>query len=152
MPGAQTRQYQMMCTYYSALGGDDAAYLLARAVQFYAPGIPQVYYVGLMAGENDVESLKRLGEPRSVNRHNYTEVEIAEQVQRPVVHRLRALMRFRNTYPAFNGAMTLDSARCGEGILGITWRDGDWQTTLQADFRQKRTQITYSEAGKIKEL
>ena len=31
--------YQINCTYYSALGEDDAAYLLARAVQFFAPGI-----------------------------------------------------------------------------------------------------------------
>lgn len=32
--------YQVNCTYYSALGDNDASYLLARAVQFFAPGIP----------------------------------------------------------------------------------------------------------------
>ncbi|MCH3944031.1 MAG: hypothetical protein LKE37_10445 [Atopobiaceae bacterium] len=32
--------YQVNTTYYSALGDDDAAYLLARAVQFFAPGHP----------------------------------------------------------------------------------------------------------------
>ena len=37
--------YQVNTTYYSALGNNDAAYLLARAIQFFAPGIPQVYYV-----------------------------------------------------------------------------------------------------------
>jgi sucrose phosphorylase len=152
MPGAQSRQYQMMCTYYSALEADDAAYLLARAVQFYAPGIPQVYYVGLLAGENDVESLKRLGEPRSVNRHNYTENEIAKQVQRPVLRSLHQLMRFRNTYPAFGGTLTLNSARCAEGVIGITWRAGEAQTTLQADFRRKSFQITYDDAGETKVL
>jgi sucrose phosphorylase len=25
----------------------------ARAIQFFAPGMPQVYYVGLLAGSND---------------------------------------------------------------------------------------------------
>lgn len=42
--------YQVNTTYYSALGNNDDAYLLARAIQFFAPGIPQVYYVGLLAG------------------------------------------------------------------------------------------------------
>ena len=34
--------YQVNCSYYSACGDDDRAYLLARAVQFFAKGIPQV--------------------------------------------------------------------------------------------------------------
>ncbi|MDD6344941.1 MAG: sucrose phosphorylase, partial [Oscillospiraceae bacterium] len=42
--------YQVNTTYYSALGNNDDAYLLARAIQFFAPGIPQVYYVGMLAG------------------------------------------------------------------------------------------------------
>ena len=40
--------YQVNCTYYDALGRRDDEYLMARAVQFFAPGIPQVYYVGLL--------------------------------------------------------------------------------------------------------
>ena len=50
--------YQVNTTYYSALGNNDAAYLLARAIQFFAPGIPQVYYVGMLAGENDLELME----------------------------------------------------------------------------------------------
>jgi len=50
--------YQINCTYYSALGNNDQAYLLARVLQCFAPGIPQIYYVGLLAGENDIELLK----------------------------------------------------------------------------------------------
>ena len=30
--------YQINCTYYSALGNNDAAYTLARTIQFFAPG------------------------------------------------------------------------------------------------------------------
>ncbi len=33
--------YQINCTYYSALGDHDDAYLLSRAIQFFAPGIPK---------------------------------------------------------------------------------------------------------------
>ena len=50
--------YQINCTFYSALGNRDDADLLARAIQFFAPGIPQVYYVGMLAGENDLELLE----------------------------------------------------------------------------------------------
>ena len=42
--------YQVNCTYYSAVGSNDDAYLTARTIQFFTPGIPQVYYVGLLAG------------------------------------------------------------------------------------------------------
>ena len=51
--------YQVNCTFYDALGRDDDRYLLARAIQFFLPGIPQVYYVGLLAGRNDMELLAR---------------------------------------------------------------------------------------------
>src|SRR5699024_1519979 len=91
------------CTYYSALNNNDDAYLAARAIQFFVPGIPQVYYVGLLAGENDEESVKRTGEGREINRHNYSLEEIEESLKKEVVERLLRLIRFRNEHPAFNG-------------------------------------------------
>ena len=42
--------YQVNCTFLDALGGRETDYLIARALQFFAPGIPQVYYVGLLGG------------------------------------------------------------------------------------------------------
>ena len=33
--------YQVNCTYYDALGANDFDYLLSRAIQFFAPGVPQ---------------------------------------------------------------------------------------------------------------
>ena len=51
--------YQVNCTFYDALGRSDDEYLIARALQFFAPGIPQVYYVGLLAGTNDMDLLAR---------------------------------------------------------------------------------------------
>lgn len=61
--------HQIRCSYYSVLGCNDDAYLTARAIQFFTPGIPQVYYVGLLAGENDVKNVTRTGEGREINRH-----------------------------------------------------------------------------------
>ena len=94
--------YQVNTTYYSALGNQDDAYLLARAIQFFAPGIPQVYYVCMLAGSNDVDLMERTKNGRDINRHYYSLEEVAEQQQRPVVQKLKELMELRNTHPAFS--------------------------------------------------
>lgn len=94
--------YQVNTTYYSALGNQDDAYLLARAIQFFAPGIPQVYYVGMLAGSNDVDLMERTKNGRDINRHYYSLQEVAEQQKRPVVQKLKKLMELRNTHPAFS--------------------------------------------------
>ena len=94
--------YQVNTTYYSALGNQDDAYLLARAIQFFAPGIPQVYYVGMLAGSNDVDLMERTKNGRDINRHYYSLEEVAELQQRPVVQKLKELMELRNTHPAFS--------------------------------------------------
>lgn len=94
--------YQVNTTYYSALGNNDAAYLLARAIQFFAPGIPQVYYVGLLAGANDIELMEKTKNGRDINRHYYTKEEVKRELERPVVKDLKKLMELRNTHPAFN--------------------------------------------------
>lgn len=52
--------HQYNCTYFSALHGNPKHYLLARAIQFFTPGLPMVYYVGLLAGRNDHEVNDRL--------------------------------------------------------------------------------------------
>ena len=99
--------YQVNCTFYDALARNDAAYLSARAIQFFLPGIPQVYYVGLLAGWNDVALLERTGTGRDINRHHYSSDEIQRELQRPVVVQLLDLIRLRNTHAAFQGAFSL---------------------------------------------
>ena len=64
--------HQINCTFYDALGRRDDEYLVARAIQCFVPGIPQIYYVGLLAGGNDMELLRRTGVGRDINRHYYT--------------------------------------------------------------------------------
>jgi sucrose phosphorylase len=94
---------QVNCTLYDALGRRDTEYLIARAIQCCVPGIPQIYYVGLLAGGNDLERLRRTGVGRDINRHYYTEAELERDLQRPVVQALIALLRIRNSHPAFGG-------------------------------------------------
>ncbi|WIA13184.1 hypothetical protein OEZ85_006776 [Tetradesmus obliquus] len=96
-------------TYFSALGEDPQQYLLARAIQFFTPGVPMVYYVGLLAGVDDIELMKR-GSIRDINRHHFSLEEAACCLQRPVVQALLELCRFRNRHPAFTGRVFVDDA------------------------------------------
>ncbi len=111
--------YQVNCTFYDALGRDDRAYLVARAIQFFLPGVPQVYYVGLLAGENDTALLERTGVGRDINRHQYDRVEIDTALRRPVVQDLFDMIRLRNSHPAFGGRFELQGG--DDDQLAMRW-------------------------------
>src|SRR5699024_886015 len=133
--------HQIRCTYYSALNKDDNAYLAARAIQFFVPGIPQVYYVGLLAGENDVENVQKTREGREINRHNYSMAEIEESLEKDVVQRLLKLIRFRNEYAAFNGRFKTHQASGNQVCL--SWEKDNSYCKLTIDLNDNNTTITY---------
>lgn len=137
--------YQINCTYYSALGNNDDAYLLARALQFFAPGVPQVYYVGLLAGENDIELMERTKQGRDINRHYYTPVEIDRNMERPVLQKLRALMRFRNSHPSFGGDCIISDTP--DDKIEIHRVCGTSESILRADLVSKRFEICSCDNG-----
>lgn len=136
--------YQINCTYYSALGNDDAAYVLARAIQFFAPGIPQVYYVGLLAGENDIELLEKTKNGRDINRHYYSKEEVNKETKRPVVQDILALMRFRNKHQAFNGEIEVDQD-IPDNQLRLIWTKDKAKAILHADLKSKQFCIEYTD-------
>jgi sucrose phosphorylase len=133
--------YQLNCTYFSALGNDPDAYLLARTVQFFWPGVPQVYYVGMLAGENDIEKVEQTKVGRNINRHDYSAEEVESQLERPVVRRLRNLMRFRSQYPVFDGAVACPADAPHE--LRLRWTHGASWAELSADLSSYRFTIRY---------
>ena len=140
--------HQIRCSYYSVLNCDDDAYLAARAIQFFAPGIPQVYYVGLLAGKNDDEMVKLTGEGREINRHNFTISEIEKEIQKPVVQRLLKLIDFRNDYPAFNGEFVVEDTKNDK--IKLTWNKDDKYCTLNIDLNTFESVIEYiDENGKV---
>jgi sucrose phosphorylase len=136
--------YQVNCTYYDALGADDRAYLIARALQFFTPGIPQVYYVGLLAGSNDMALLARTNVGRDVNRHYYTPAEVGEQLSRPVVAALVRLIRFRTWHSAFDGE--LSTSTDGSEIV-LSWRSGNESARLVADLAARTASLAWTENG-----
>jgi len=135
--------HQIRGSYYSLLNCDDDAYLAARAIQFFAPGIPQVYYVGLLAGENDVENVKLTGEGREINRHNFKLEEIDVAMQKPVVQRLLKLIRFRNEFPAFNGEFKVMDSMDNE--LKLSWQKTDAVCKLNVNLDSYISTITFQD-------
>ena len=134
--------YQINCAFYDALGRDDSMYLLARAVQFFLPGIPQVYYVGLLAGSNDLALLSRTGVGRDINRHYYHRDEVERNLRRPVVAALLELIRMRNTHPAFSGRFQL--LQSADTALRLRWTQGSDFAELSADFHDRTWGVEYS--------
>ena len=135
--------YQVNCTFYDALGRDDAAYLAARAIQFFMPGVPQVYYVGLLAGENDIDLLQRSGVGRDINRHHYGRDEIDAALRKPVVVALVQLIRLRNEHPAFRGAFSLLDSAAHE--LHLRWQDAEHWAELQVDLASLKRSLRVSD-------
>ncbi|MCF8070119.1 MAG: sucrose phosphorylase [Desulfobacterales bacterium] len=140
--------YQVNCTYYSALECNDDSYLAARTIQFFAPGIPQVYYVGLLAGENDISLVEFTKNGRDINRHNYTLDEIAIEIEKPVVRRLLRLMEFRNMYPAFDGTFFIEDSP--DHILVLSRFGSPHRATATIDLNTYHTEIEYYDAEKMK--
>lgn len=125
--------YQVNCTFYDALARNDQQYLLARAIQFFMPGIPQVYYVGLLAGHNDMDLLRRSRVGRDINRHHYTPQDIQQQLARPVVQALIELIELRNQHPAFGGEFSMDTGE--PDVLRMIWLRGEEQAQLTVNFQ-----------------
>ena len=142
--------HQIRGTIYSLMGCDDEAYFAARAIQLFTPGIPQIYYVGLLAGKNDEASVLRTGEGRELNRHNYSIEEIDEQVRRPIVAKLLRLIHLRNSHPAFNGNVTIN--QCSDQEISLTWANQGQHATLFVDLRNNSSLITYSDIDSDTEL
>lgn len=139
--------YQVNCTFYDALARDDARYLLARAIQLFAPGVPQIYYVGLLAGSNDLELLATTQVGRDVNRHRYTAEEVAAALQRPVVAALSRLIRLRNRHPAFGGQFSCD----GGGIDFVArWELAGERVELVADVAAGQARLSWTEDGVLR--
>jgi sucrose phosphorylase len=134
--------YQVNCTYLDAMGNNETKYLIARAIQFFAPGIPQVYYGGLLGSRNDMDLLERSGVGRDINRHYYTIEEVAESLERSMVKRLLDLIRLRNSHPAFGGNCTVELA--ARNHISIVWKlDSHW-IALNVDFSRPSAIIEHS--------
>lgn len=141
--GAKNMYYQVNATYYSALGEDDAKMALARAIQMFMPGKPQVWYLDLFCGKNDHEAVRRAGPGghKEINRTNIPPEAIDGLLQNPCVLEQLDLLRLRGTHPAFGFDSELEIGGKGS-TLELTWRKGGEWVSLHADLDKTTYSIT----------
>ena len=144
--GQKNVYYQVNATYYSALGEDDKKMLMARALQMFMPGKPQVWYLDLFAGKNDHEAVKRAGAGghKEINRTNLSAAQIEELMKTDIVKEQLKLLHFRNVSKAFGFDADLAVSTEGETIT-FTWTNQGESATLRANLKTFEYEITDSE-------
>ena len=150
--GKKNIYYQVNATYYSALGEDDAKLILARAIQIFMPGKPQVWYLDLLAGKNDHAAVEKAGPSghKEINRTNLTQEKAFKELGEDVVLRQLSLLRFRNTFPAFGFDAKLIIHDTPPGILKLRWENHGCTATLEADLKHYSSIISATnEKGKV---
>lgn len=151
--GQKNVYYQVNATYYSALGEDDRRMLLARAVQLFMPGKPQVWYLDLFAGKNDYEAMRRAGAGghKEINRTNLTAEEAAARLDMPVVARQLELLRMRNTFPVFCEEAAI-TAQAEGSRLCIAWQAAGQRAVLNADLAGAAFEIVITDEAAGREV
>ena len=132
--GQKNVYYQVNATYYSALGDDDKRMLLARAIQIFMPGKPQVWYLDLFAGKNDHEAVKRAGAGghKEINRTNLTAKEMEDGLQKEIVKKQLELLRLRSTFSVFSNDSEF-TMKCDESKIFMEWKNNEERAVLRAD-------------------
>ncbi len=147
--GAKNVYYQVNATYYSALGESDARMLMARALQLFMPGKPQIWYLDLFAGKNDYEAMRRAGEGghKEINRTNLTAEQIEEALGKEVVQKQLEMLRMRNSSPVFSEDAEISCETDGSRMC-IVWKNTYGKAQLQVDFAEETYSIQIDETGK----
>ena len=147
--GQKKLYYQVNATYHSALGEDDQRLLLARAIQLFMPGKPQIWYLDLFAGTNDHEALARAGSGghKEINRTNLTMDDVEEGLRQPVVQQQLELLRLRTTCPAFGFDAACEVGDTPAEQLSVTWRKDGHEARLEADLATSTFTITATDAS-----
>ena len=139
--------YQVNCTYYDALGKNDFDYLVARAIQFFSPGTPQVYYAGLLAEKNAMELLLKTNVGRDINRPYLDSTIIEKALNKPLTKAMVSLIQLRNNCDAFNGEFTVNS---DFSALEMKWKKDEHSATLVVDLANRSAKIQITESNDMR--
>ena len=133
--GAKNMYYQVNATYFSALGEDGDKMAMARAIQLFMPGKPQVWYLDLLCGKNDYAAMERAGEGghKEINRTNFSLKEAEARLSDPCVCKQLELLRIRASHPAFAADSEI-TAEAEGSLLTLAWRKGADSIALEVNF------------------
>ena len=143
--GKKISYYQVNATFFSALGEDERKLRLARAIQMFMPGIPQVWYLDLFAGKNDYAAADKGGTAghKEINRTTLSNSDIEQGLRRTVVQDQLQLIKLRNSSKAFYGELELGNTE--EQSLEMTWTNGNSTATLQANLLDFGFTVTHKD-------
>jgi sucrose phosphorylase len=150
--GKKIAYYQVNATFFSALGENEDKLRLARAIQLFMPGIPQVWYLDLFAGKNDYLAADKGGTAghKEINRTNLSLEEIEAGLEKQIVRDQIELIRLRNCSSAFTGELEIHPSE--PHLLHLTWKDANTSATLKADLESCRFTIEHCDSSSKKNL
>lgn len=150
--GKKISYYQVNATFFSALGEDEKKLLLARAIQMFMPGIPQVWYLDVFAGKNNYEAADKGGSAghKEINRTTLTLQDVEEGLKTDIVINQLELIRLRNTSKAFLGTVTINDSNDNE--IDILWTNQNDSAHLKANLKTETFSINFSQEGVLKTL
>ncbi len=150
--GKKISYYQVNATYFSALGESEQKLALARAIQLFMPGIPQIWYLDIFAGSNDYVGVEKAGKDghKEINRTTLSTEAIQEGLKKEVVLKQLDLLRLRNTSKAFSGSLEFGEA--AENELHLIWINGEEMAQLKANLTTHEYSIEYTDNCKVKTL
>lgn len=145
--GNKISYYQINATFFSALGEDEQKLLLARAIQMFMPGMPQVWYLDIFAGKNNYEAADNGGSAghKEINRSTLSMQDIEQGLKRDVVQHQLDVIRLRNTSNAFSGQVEINDIE--DAIIDIKWVNGSTIAHLKANLQTKGFTIDHTENG-----
>lgn len=143
--GNKISYYQVNATFFSALGEDEQKLLLARAIQLFMPGIPQVWYLDLFAGKNNYKAADNGGSAghKEINRTTLTMKDIEEGLKTAIVKNQLEIIRLRNTSSAFLGTVAINDV-C-EDTIDIKWSNDTTTAHLEANLKTYNFSIHHIE-------
>lgn len=147
--GSKIDYYQVNATFFSALGEDERKLRLARAIQMFMPGIPQVWYLDLFAGTNNHAAADNggTGGHKEINRTTLTQDDIDQGLRRAVVQDQLELLRLRNSSSAFDGDLAVHQS--DDHLLQLSWSNGSCTARLSADLKAHSYRIEHRDENGV---
>jgi sucrose phosphorylase len=133
--GKKISYYQVNATFFSALGEDEHKLLLARAIQMFMPGIPQIWYLDIFAGKNNYKAADNGGSAghKEINRTTLAIQDVKNGLKTDIVKKQLEIIRLRNTSKAFLGVVEINDTF--DDIVDIKWTNNKALVHLKADLK-----------------
>ena len=143
--GKKISYYQVNATFFSALGENKQKLLLARAIQMFMPGIPQIWYLDIFAGKNNYQAADNGGSAghKEINRTTLSMRDIEQGLKTDIVENQLKIIRLRNTSDAFLGKVEINDAY--DDVIDLKWVNNKTVAHLKANLKTYTFTIDYIE-------